>query len=145
VLIWCLVLILIIYCLIQNMPKSKKSKFYNRQKMHSLMTRILTNIIKNPRINYCHPTPSSLFTWGALPSDVKQSGMKLTTHLPLCAKIKNGWTSTSTPPIYLLDMYKDNFTLLYFTYDYIIFLTYIISIFNFLQYYFFMGRVAQSV
>jgi hypothetical protein len=82
--------------------------------MYTLKTRILTNIIKNPRINYSHPSPSSLFTWGALPSDIKQSGMKLTTHLPLCAKIKNGWTSTATPPICLLGVYKDNFTLLYF-------------------------------
>ena len=43
-------------------------------------------------------------------------GIKLTTHLPPCAKIKNAWTSNLYTSICLLGVYTDNFTLLYFTY-----------------------------
>lgn len=70
---------------------------------------------------------------GLFPQMQNTQGIKLTTHLPPCAKIKNGWTSNLYISICLLGVFTDNFTLLYFTFDCIIFLTYIISIFKFLQ------------
>jgi hypothetical protein len=45
---------------------------------------------------------------------VKQQGHKVNHSLPSGAKVQNVYIHTSTPPMCLLDMEKDNFTFLSF-------------------------------
>ena len=56
-----------------------------------------------------HPTSYSVGT-GFFPG-VKQPGHKINHSLPSSTKVKNMYSHTSTPPVCVLVMEKDNFTI----------------------------------
>ena len=67
-------------------------------------------LLRNVQTLYgTHPASYSKFTASHFPA-LKLQGATLATHLPNGVEVKNWWSYSSTPPFWLHNTYRENFT-----------------------------------